>query len=87
MAIQKVMAERNAAIEPERRMHLRMGTKFGDIISDGAKIFGDAVNIAARLESVADGRCDPPENRPLLARREHGSAVGNQALKSLGGEA
>jgi adenylate cyclase len=48
------MAERNAAVEPERRMQFRIGINVGDIIYDEARIYGDGINIAARLESIAD---------------------------------
>jgi class 3 adenylate cyclase len=54
LAIQKTMAERNAAVEPERRMHFRIGINFGDVIADESRIFGDGVNVAARIEKMAD---------------------------------
>jgi adenylate cyclase len=43
----------NAAIPPERRLELRIGVNLGDVIIDGDDIFGDGVNIAARLEALA----------------------------------
>jgi adenylate cyclase len=54
--IQTEIAARNAAIaEPERRMQFRIGVNLGDVIvEDDGSIYGDGVNIAARLESVAD---------------------------------
>jgi class 3 adenylate cyclase len=54
VAIQRVMAERNAAIGPERRMQFRIGVNIGDVISDEGRIYGDGVNIAARLEAIAE---------------------------------
>jgi TolB-like protein/Tfp pilus assembly protein PilF len=48
------MAERNAAIEPEHRMQFRIGVNIGDVISDEDRIYGDGVNIAARLEGIAE---------------------------------
>ena len=54
VAIQRTMAERNAAIEPQRRMQFRIGVNFGDVIYDDARIFGEGINIAARLEAVAE---------------------------------
>ncbi len=51
--IQRQMAERNADVPPERRIELRIGLNVGDIIIDGDDIFGDGVNIAARLEALA----------------------------------
>src|ERR1700758_2783205 len=43
----------NDVIPPERRLELRIGVNLGDVIVDGADIFGDGVNIAARLEALA----------------------------------
>ena len=43
------MAERNAAVPLDRRMEFRIGINLGDVISDGGDIYGDGVNIAARL--------------------------------------
>ena len=47
--IQHAMAERNAAIPEDSRIEFRIGINVGDIIIDDADIFGDAVNIAARV--------------------------------------
>ena len=54
VAIQGKMAERNATIEPERRMKFRMGVNIGDVIYDEARIYGEDINIAARLEGIAE---------------------------------
>jgi adenylate cyclase len=51
--IQSAMSERNAAVPPDRRIEFRIGINVGDIIIDGADIFGDGVNVAARLEGIA----------------------------------
>ena len=51
--IQRDMAERNAEIPAERRIEFRMGINVGDIISDDNDIYGDGVNVAARLEALA----------------------------------
>jgi adenylate cyclase len=51
--IQRRMAERNAAVPEERRIAFRVGVNLGDVIVEGDDIFGDGVNVAARLESVA----------------------------------
>src|SRR5579863_6493520 len=51
--IQGAMAERNVSIPAERRVELRIGINVGDIIIEDGDIFGDGVNIAARLESIA----------------------------------
>jgi len=50
---QRGMAQRNAGMPAEQRIELRMGIHIGDIIIDEGDIFGDGVNIAARLESIA----------------------------------
>jgi adenylate cyclase len=54
IALQKLMAARNAGITGERRMDLRMGVHLGDVLIDGDDIIGDGVNIAARLEGIAE---------------------------------
>jgi adenylate cyclase len=54
VAIQAKMAERNAAIEPERRMQFRIGINIGDVVCDEARIYGDGINVAARLEGIAE---------------------------------
>src|ERR1700741_86806 len=54
VAIQKIMAERNAAADPARRMQFRIGVNIGDVIYDEARIYGDGINIAARLEGIAE---------------------------------
>jgi adenylate cyclase len=51
--IQTQMAERNLAVTPESRIDLRMGIHQGDIVVENGDIFGDGVNIAARLEGIA----------------------------------
>jgi adenylate cyclase len=52
--IQRGMRERNAGIPADRRIEFRTGINVGDIISDGNDIFGDGVNVAARLEALAE---------------------------------
>jgi class 3 adenylate cyclase len=52
--IQRQIAERNAQAPPERRIEFRIGLNVGDIIIDDKDIFGDGVNIAARLQALAD---------------------------------
>ncbi len=52
--IQREMAERNASIAATRRIELRMGINVGDIIIDEGDIYGDGVNVAARLEALAE---------------------------------
>jgi adenylate cyclase len=52
--IQTTLKSENANIPPERRMEFRIGVNLGDVIVDGEQIYGDGVNVAARLESLAD---------------------------------
>jgi adenylate cyclase len=52
--IQRQMAERNRGVPPELRIEFRIGIHVGDIIIDDDDIFGDGVNIAARLEGIAE---------------------------------
>jgi len=52
--VQREMAERNADVPPDRRIEFRMGINLGDIIRDGRDIYGDGVNVAARLEALAE---------------------------------
>lgn len=53
-SIQEDQAERNQDLPPERRIETRIGVHVGDVIVEEYKIYGDGVNIAARLESLAD---------------------------------
>jgi adenylate cyclase len=53
--IQKELKTRNAELPESRRMEFRIGVNLGDVIEEESKLFGDGVNIAARLESLADG--------------------------------
>ena len=52
--IQNGMAERNAEIAVEKRIEFRIGIHQGDIVAEDDDIFGDGVNVAARLEGLAD---------------------------------
>jgi adenylate cyclase len=52
--VQSRMAERNAAIPLERRIEFRVGVNLGDVIAEREDIFGDGVNVAARLEALAE---------------------------------
>jgi class 3 adenylate cyclase/TolB-like protein/cytochrome c-type biogenesis protein CcmH/NrfG len=54
VAIQRGMAERNVAVPPEERIEFRIGVNVGDIIIEGPDIFGDGVNVAARLQALAE---------------------------------
>jgi len=52
--IQAVMATRNATVPEHRRMLFRIGLNLGDVIHDEARIYGDGLNVAARLEAIAE---------------------------------
>ncbi len=61
--IQQDMAGREAGLPEEGRIRLRIGVNLGDIIVEGTDIYGDGVNVAARLEALADpgSICRGPE--------------------------
>jgi TolB-like protein/class 3 adenylate cyclase len=85
--IQKELKTRNAELSENRRMEFRIGVNLGDVIEDGEQILGDGVNIAARLESLADagGICisgtsyDQVENK-LAFGYEY---LGEQTVKNI----
>ena len=52
--IQRELAKQNADLPLDRRMEYRIGINLGDVMVDGESIYGDGVNIASRLESLAD---------------------------------
>ena len=53
--IQRELAERNADLPDSRKMVFRIGVNLGDVIQEGERIYGDGVNIAARVEGLAEG--------------------------------
>lgn len=87
VAVQKGMAERNADIPFEGRIEFRIGINVGDVLVDDDDIFGDAVNIAARLEGLArpGGICvsrlvrDQVRDRIQLIFNDHGE----QSVKNI----
>ncbi len=52
--IQEVVRAKNAELPEDRRMEFRIGINLGDVIQEGERIYGDGVNIAARVEGLAD---------------------------------
>ena len=84
---QRDMREHNRDVHPDKQIEFRVGINIGDIIEDGGDIFGDGVNVAARLESIADrgGVCisrqvlDQIEGKLQLGIRE----LGRQNLKNI----
>ena len=53
--IQETLKRKNAELPENRRMEFRIGVNLGDVLDEGDRIYGDGVNIAARLEGLADG--------------------------------
>ena len=54
LAIQQGMTERNADSDPDRQIRFRVGINVGDVVAEGEDLLGDGVNIAARVESLAN---------------------------------
>src|SRR5713101_10111710 len=52
--IQRGMRDRNVDLPPDRRIEFRIGVNLGDVIVEGDDIYGDGVNVAMRLESIAE---------------------------------
>jgi adenylate cyclase len=52
--VQKDMGERNADVPREKRIEFRVGVNLGDVMIEGRDLFGEGVNIAARLEGIAE---------------------------------
>lgn len=87
VAIQEAVADRNGRLPESRRMKLRIGIHLGDVIAEDERLYGDGVNIAARLEGLADpgGICisgavhEQVRNRLLLEFDD----LGNRHVKNL----
>jgi TolB-like protein/class 3 adenylate cyclase/Tfp pilus assembly protein PilF len=85
--IQRGMGERNAGVSPDKRIEFRIGINLGDIIHDERDIFGDGVNVAARLEALAEpgGICisrsvrDPVQDKLRFTFED----IGEQTLKNI----
>jgi adenylate cyclase len=54
VAVQQAMPERNTGVAADKRIELRIGINLGDVIVEGDDLYGDGVNIAARIEALAD---------------------------------
>jgi len=87
IALQQLMAERNLGISKDRRMDLRIGVHLGDVLIDGDDIIGDGVNIAARLEGVAEpgGICISEDAFRQVRGRVDAEFedIGEQSLKNI----
>jgi class 3 adenylate cyclase/pimeloyl-ACP methyl ester carboxylesterase len=85
--IQTVMAARNADLPEPRRMLFRIGINLGDVIHDDTRIYGDGINIAARLEGIADpgGICISRQVFDQVSRvvRAEFQALGPRTLKNI----
>ena len=85
--IQRAMPARSADMPPEKKIKFRVGINVGDIIVDGEDIFGDGVNVAARLESISEpgGICiSDVVHQHVSGRVEAGFAdLGDQSLKNI----
>ena len=88
VAVQRSLAERNAAIPEDQRIELRVGIHQGDIIVEDGDIFGDGVNLAARLEGLAEpgGICVSARVRSdAMGKVEHVAFddLGDQQVKNI----
>src|SRR5262249_29974044 len=54
VAIQHALKTKNAELPPQHQMQFRIGINLGDVVVEGERLYGDGVNIAARLESLAE---------------------------------
>lgn len=87
VAVQRAMVSRNADVPDDKRIVFRIGINVGDIIIDGGDIFGDGVNVAARLETLCEpgGLCisrtanDQIRDKLSLAFAD----LGEQAMKNI----
>jgi class 3 adenylate cyclase len=67
--IQRGMAERNEGTPPDERIEFRIGINLGDVIAEEHDIFGDGVNVAARLEALAEPGDIAAPIRGILSRQ------------------
>jgi class 3 adenylate cyclase len=83
--IQMSMTERNAAVPADSRIEFRVGIHQGDIVVEGGDIFGDGVNIAARLEGLAEpgGICVSARVQEDAAGRLDLAFAGESELKNI----
>jgi adenylate cyclase len=85
--VQRGMTERNSSLPKEEQIWLRLGINVGDIIIDGDDIFGDGVNVAARLEALAEpgGICISDRVHDYVGDRLDIACedLGQQAVKNI----
>ena len=81
--VQKQVRERNSGSPEDSRIQFRIGINVGDIIVDGEDIYGDGVNVAARIQALADpggiyisrGAAEQVRGRRQAARGRHGAMI------------
>src|SRR5262249_35316725 len=87
IAIQRTMAERNAGVPPARQMRFRIGVNLGDVMYDGTRAYGDGLNVAARIQALAEpgGICVTALVREEVSARTSLAfeALGAQRLKNI----
>jgi TolB-like protein/class 3 adenylate cyclase len=85
--VQRGMVEQNATVPPAQRIEFRIGIHVGDIIVDDSDIFGDGVNIAARLEGIAEpgGVCISDDAQRQIRGKVDTAFedIGPQSLKNI----
>ena len=85
--IQTIMAVRNHTVPESRRMQFRIGINLGDVIHDETRIYGDGINVAARLEGIAEpgGICISRQvfDQVSRARKADFQALGPRTFKNL----
>lgn len=85
--IQELMSERERAVAPDTRIAYRVGVNLGDIVHDDGDIFGDGVNVAARMETIAEpgGICVTDIVRQTVGDRIAGAFrdMGRQRVKNI----
>ena len=67
--VQEAMPERNTGVAADDRIDLRIGINLGDVIVEGDDLYGDGVNIAARIEALADAGGVFVSNRSTISAR------------------
>lgn len=85
--IQEELKERNAELSEDRKMQYRIGINIGDVVQDADRIYGDGVNVAARIEGLAEpggicisrGVCDQVKNKLKLGFEY----IGEHAVKNI----
>ena len=85
--IQTIMATRNEPVPESRRMRFRIGINLGDVIHDETRIYGDGINVAARLEGIAEpgGICISRQVFDQVSRsiKADFQALGPRTLKNI----